>query len=669
VLSHAAWQTRFRGDPAIVGEPLILNGRPFDIIGVAAQGFQGTTLGIPNELWVPAAMYNTMNPTWAMIDPLHSSYFRSFELIGRLKPGVPEDYARSQLTSVSEELHTEGVSAFTGARLIPVRDSTMGVSGRSEASGYMRLLLVIVGLVLLIACANVANMFVARAQYHRKEFAIRGALGAGRWRLMRQLITESLVFAVIGGAFGLIMSLWVADILLALMPETELLAHGSVDLSVDARVYAFTLGIALLAGIFLGAMATGQAVCRNLVPALKDQPDTLTGRRGALTLSNLLVSGQVATSLLLLVSAGLLLQTLTNMRRTNLGFDPDNLLLASFDLRRQGYTLQDRRSFHEQVLQRAGVLPGVVSVGLANAVPPHGKVALSLRLEGSQHDAEGIPDIYCNIVSPEYFPTMRIPVLRGRAFQHEDTHDTRGVIVVNATMAKKYWGDADSALGRVVHMADLTFDVIGVVGDGIYHTLRDQPRPLAYFPIAQLHKYTSTQTLIVRTTDHPMKVASTLRAVVRGLDPALPLFDIEVFDDRLSAAVSQERMLAWLSGVFSILALVLTATGLYGVMAYAVSRRVREIGIRRALGAQNGTILGMVLRRGLLVTGAGMVVGTAGALVATRGLQSRLHEIVATDPVTFAGALVVLSSVALLACYIPARRATKVDPMVALRCE
>jgi len=669
VVSYDMWQAHFGGDPGILGNDILLNGRIFAIVGVAARGFCGTTLGRPNELWVPTAMYDVIVPQWAWVDALHSAGFMTFQVMGRLAPSMTVEHARTQLTSVCQELQTEGLSNFPAGRLVPLAESTMGASGRADAIGYMRLVVATVGLVLLIAGANVGNMLMARTQDRRKELAVRRALGAGRWRMVRLLVTESVLLAIVGGGLGLLISTWVTDILLLLVPEGESLSHASIDLTLDAHIYAFTLGIAVLAGIALGLGPALQAAGLNLIPAIKGESGMSKHSWRWLNFSNLLVTSQVAVSLLLLASAGLLVQTFTNLRGVDPGFATDNLLLASFNLRRQSYDLPARQTFHERLLQRAGSLPGVVSVALAGAVPPHNRRSLDLRLEGHQSDSAPTATVACNIVSPTYFAAMRIPLVRGRVFDDQDTDSAPGVVVINATMARRYWGDSDSALGRLVHLGRRTLEVVGVIEDAKYHSLREEPQPFAFFSISQMDKFTSTITLVARTERDPISHISAIRAVVTELDPALPLFDVQTLDEHLGTAMSQERMLAWLSGVFSILAFVLTATGLFGVMSYAVTRRTREIGIRRAMGAQTSSVVCMILRHASSVTLVGITAGLAGTAATTQMLKTRLYGVPPTDIGTFVGAAFVLVIAALAACYIPARRATKVDPIVALRHE
>jgi len=669
VLSYSSWMTRFAGDPAIAGKQITLNGRPFSVNGVAAKGFQGITLGRPIEIWVPAVMYDAMNPTWAQVDALHNRDFRTFGIIGRLAPDVPVQGARDQLTSISRELHNEGLSGFSGGKFISLLQSTIGMGQRAAVSTYMRLLFVIVGLVLLIACANVANMLMARTLDRRRELAIRGALGAGRWRITRQLLTESVVLAILGGGLGLVASTWITDLLVLLVPEGELLSRASIDLTLDTSVYVSTLGIAVVTGCALGLTPAVQAMSLNLVSTLKGQSDTGRSGRRWFTFPNVLVAGQVAVSLLLLVTAGLLVQTLANMRKTDPGFQPANTLLASVDLRRQGYDVPAQQAFQKRILQRVRALPGVVSVGLAGAVPPHNRASLDLSLRGVRGTVESSANVACNMVSPDYFSTMRIPLLAGRTFDDRDTEGEQNVAVINATMATKYWDNYGSALGQKFQLMGKTFDIVGIVEDSIYHDLREEFQPFTYFALSQVHMFVSTITMVTRTTDHPMAQVSALRSAVGELDPALPLFDIRTLDDHLGAAMSQERVLAWSSGVFSILALVLTGTGLFGVMSSVVSRRVREIGLRMAVGAQRGDVLRLVIKRGLSLVAAGLGIGLLLSLGSTRVLLSRLYEISPVDPATLLGVSLLLAAVALLACFIPALRATQVDPMVALRCD
>ncbi|UCC30558.1 MAG: ABC transporter permease [Phycisphaerales bacterium] len=667
VLGFDLWHRMYEADPTVIGTEITVNGFPFTVIGVTAEGFGGITMR-PTEIWAPVAMFDALKPQRAHDSPhpLDSRDTFWHYIVGRLASGRTIEQAEAQVNRVYA-----GLAAVypdiqcSKARLIPVNKAKMGITGRAVASDSARLLSIAVGLILLIACANVANLLTSRAQSRQREIAIRTAVGAGRGRVIRQLLTESLLLAMLGGATGLLIATWVGDLLLGLVPESALLSRQSVDLTLHGRVLCFTLIVSVLTAVVFGLIPALQTSCVDLVPALKASAGMTSPRRRRHSLRDFLVAGQVAVSLILLISAGLLVRTLSNLRKTEPGLDPDGVLLASVDMARQGYDEERGRIFYDRLIERVEAIPDVTSAALARLVPMHVEYQRRMIVEAHDSGAGRPPMIHFNTVSPTYFTTMRIPLLRGRVFGPQDTEFAPGVVVVNRALAERFWNG--NALGKHLSSQTESFEVVGVVADGKYHGLRESLLPFAYFSLAQ--SYRPTATLVARTVGDPMAVLPAVRAATRELDPMLPLFGVETLEDHLGAATSNERMAATLFGAFAVLAVALVVAGSYGVMSHGVSRRVQEIGLRMALGAQRGDVLRLVLVQGSQVIIVGIVVGLVATFGFTHFLRSRLFEVGAADPVTYIAVSFLLAAVTLLACYIPARRATKVDPMVALRNE
>ncbi len=674
LISHKLWQNRFGGDPGVVGRVVKLNGHPFTIVGVAPEKYSGLLRGIAVDLWVPAMMMKQALPG---SDNLVARGSRSFIVMGRLKPGATLDQAQTNFRAIAEQLFKEWPQQWENIRkesrvisLVPESEARVMPDFRTPLVIFMAMLMTVVGLVLLIACANVANLLLARATARRKEIAIRLSLGAGRGRLIRQLITESVMLASLGGIAGLLLAGWGADLLMAFKPPVQVPIE--IDLRADWRVLGFTFGLSLLTGVIFG-LAPALAVTRpDLVASLKDESGAGSGRgrlRGALVIA------QVSLSLMLLICSGLFIRSLRNAGSVDPGFDADNLLLMSMDLKLQGYTESAGRNFTAQLLDRVRALPGVEAASLAEYLP--------LGLDGSRRGVtiEGYiaqpgesTEVGSAAVAPGYMETLRIPLLRGRAFTEQDREGTPGVVMINEAFARRYWSGQDP-IGKRIQMGmarsgpnDSPYlEVVGVVKDGKYSTLGEEATPFFYLNLAQ--RYQSSPTLLLRARGNPLDALPAVRNEIAALDKNLPLYDVKTMRQHLALALLPARLAGSVLGVFGLVALILAAAGIYGVMAYSVAQRTREIGVRMALGANTGAVLKLVLRQGMTLTLIGVAIGLSASLALTRLMKSLLFGVSATDPLTFIVLALLLALVALTACYIPARRAAKVDPIAALRCD
>jgi predicted permease len=673
VISHKLWQARYGGDPAVVGRSLKLNGYPFVIVGVAAQGFSGMIRGFGGDLWVPSMMMEQVAPGNHSLTERGN---RSILLLGRFKPGVTLDQAQAEFRLIGEQLFKDWPKNWTNIRnqpraitLLPESQSRVMPGFRLPLLIFTALLMTVVGLVLLIACANVANLLLARAATRRREIAIRLALGAGRWRLVRQLLTESVMLALLGGVVGLLVARFGVNMLTALKPPTEF--PIVIDLSADWRVFGFTFGVSLLTGILFGLAPALAASRPDLVAALKDEMGAGVMRRGRLRAALVII--QVALSLLLLIGSGLFLRSLRNAGAIDPGFDADNLLSMSMDLRLQGYAEAAGRNFSGAALDRIRALPGVESASMTEYLPLGlGGSRRGITIEGYKAQPGESTEVGSVTVAPGYIETLRIPMIRGRAFNEQDRVGAPGVVMINESFARRYW-PGQNPIGKRIRMGfgennDSPYlEVVGVVKDGKYVTLGEEATPFFYLNLAQ--RYESAPTLIVRTRGNPLDQLTPIRNEIAALDKNLPLYDVKTMRQHLGLALLPARLAGSVLGVFGLVALILAAAGIYGVMAYSVAQRTREIGVRMAMGAQARDVLRLVIWQGAKLTLIGVGIGLGGAFALTRVMTSLLYGVSATDPMTFAGITTVLMTVALLACWVPARRATKVDPLVALRWE
>jgi predicted permease len=669
VVSDALWRERYGADPGLPGRTILVNGYPYTVIGIAPPGFRGTELGIAPQVFVPMMMAVQARPR--DFDLLKHRGARWMTVIGRLKPGVTLTQADAAMDPIAKHLsavHPDFNGGYQGVRIFPIRQTYLWPSERDSVLSFVAILFGVVGLVLVIACANVANLLLSRAAARRKEIAVRLALGASRGRLVRQLLVESMLLALLAGGAGLLVALWSGDALLALRPPG--FARMDVDLALDLRVFGFAFALSLLTGVLFGLAPAWAASRAELGPVLKDESGT-HGYRKSLLRSGLVVA-QVSLSLVLLIGAGLFVASLVHARAIDLGLEPRNLLLGSVDLRLNHYTPERGTQLYRELLERVRAIPGVDGASLAEIVPlGMGFARMTVNAEGRTPAPDEATEIDVNQVAPGYFRVMRTPVLRGREFTDDDRQGAPRVVIVNDVLAERFWPGQD-ALGKRLIDPDPAgaggfLTVVGVVKHGKHRSLGEPARPLFHLPLWQ--SFSGTVTLHVRTIGEPRAVVGPVRRIVQSLDPHLPVFNVRTMGEHLGTAYFVARTTAAMLSLFGGLALLLASVGLYGVMSYAVSQRAREVGIRMALGARRRDILHLMIREGMTLTVIGVVLGLAGALATTRLLAHLLHGIGPLDAPTFAGVSVLLALVALAACWIPARRAAGVDPMVALRYE
>ncbi|HXG67739.1 MAG TPA: ABC transporter permease [Blastocatellia bacterium] len=670
VISYGLWQRQFGGDPEIVGRAVTLNAKPFTIVGVAPPGFQFPIAADPIELWVTSAVHGEKEEEDDKPQTEQRGW-HSLQAIARLKPGVSIEQAQAEMDAIAANLEKQypESNTYAGVAILPLHADLV--------TDYRPALLILFGavaFVLLIACANVANLLLARATSRYKEIAVRIALGASRWRIIGQLLTESLLLALIGGVFGLLLAWWGTEALLGLIPED---VPRLSEVSLDRRVLGFTLLVSVLTGVIFGLAPALQASKTDLTEAMKEsgRGASASGRRARLR--SALVVTEVALALMLLVGAGLLLRTFQKVQQVDLGLDPHNVLTASVDLPGARYVKPEQSAnFVRQVLERVRALPGVTAASGILPLPLSGNnFGVSLRVEGQTYAPGEEPSTALRVTGLDYFKTMKIPFVNGRDFTPRDDRQATRVAIINETFAKRYFPGEDPIGKRIKPGISVDEDgppmreIIGVVKD-VRHKqeLDKESGPEMYLPHAQVPF--GGITLVVRTQTDPRSLARPVQGVIAEIDKDIPLYDIKTFDQHLGNAFARPQFSAFLLGVFAVVALLLTAVGLYGVMAYSVAQRTHEIGIRVALGAQQGQVMSMVIRQGVTLAAVGVVLGLVGAFGLTRVLlATMLYGVSALDPLTFAFVVLLLFGVALAACAIPARRATKVDPMVALRYE
>ncbi len=665
VISYGMWQRRFGADPKLIGKPMLLNGDAYTVVGVAPPGF---SFPGRSEVWTPALLAEDKNQRG-------SNYLM---VIARLKDGVPLEQAHAQMNQI----------AATLAQQYPENDTNLSVTISPLLEEQVRrirpallILLGAVAFVLLIACANVANLLLARATGRQKEIAVRTALGASRWRIIRQLLVESVLLALLGGGLGVLLGIWGTDLLVALAPSG---LPRVKEIGLDKWVLGFTLLISVVTGIIFGLVPAMQASRTDLNETLKE------GMRGAATTSphraafrRMLVIAEIALSLVLLVSAGLLIESIRRLMEVNPGFSPQNLLTASVSFPHRPSSTdddsetgrarrtQERARFLRDTQSRLSGLPGVQAVGAINDLPVagNGSVNGDFNIEGRPKFKSGeAPVAEFRLITPDYFRAIGIPLLKGRPFTEHDDLETPVNILVNETLARRFFPGEDPLGKRLLVLDDNPHEIIGVVGDARQWGLDLPPDPEVYFSSGQ-KSFGDSTTLVLRTTGDPATLSDALRRTVREASPDAPVYAIKTMTKVFDDSTSQRRFQTILMTSFAALALLMAAIGLYGVISYSVSQRVQEIGIRMALGAQRGDVLKMVLWQGFKLALAGIVLGLVASLALSRVLASLLFGVSATDLLTFASVSGLLTVIALLACYIPARRATKVDPMRALRYE
>jgi len=680
VISDRLWRSHFNADPAIVGKKIRVNRYQLTVVGVAPSDFRGTLVGLAFDLWVPFVMQPQLEGVgeWMLSD----RQTRNLIVTARLRPGVSFAQARAEIQELARYMAKADADTNTGisATVLPLWKSHFGA--QSLLLAPLEILMGVCAVVLLIVCANVANLLLARFTARQKEFSIRLALGAGRIRLARQVLTESMVLAVAGAIAGIALAVWTKGTLQYLVPSGQLPLAMDSGLSLNGHVLAFTLLLCAGTALLFGIAPAVQSARADLNESLKE--GGRSGMSGAQShrLRGLLVISEVSLALVALIGAALFVRGFQATRRISPGFDPSHVLLSQFYLYTSGYNLDQRKQFCVRLREKLESAPGVIDVAYSDGVPLGFEPSWweDLRIEGYVPGRSENMKIFRNVVSPGYFKLMRIPLLEGRDFTEQDDKKSTPVMIVNQTFVHRFLGDRNP-IGRRVHGWGNWFTIVGEVKDSKYHYLTEGPTPYFYVPFRQVYRADMSLGFYVRTAGDPNDAVATMRREVRAIDPNVAVFDAMPLSEFIAASLYAQKVAASLLSVLGILALVLAAVGLYSVMAYSVTQRTHELGVRMALGARPADVLGLVVRQGMFLTFAGLLVGVGLALAMARsvssvsvaasamGSNSALLGGSATDPVIYLGAALFLSSIAALASYIPARRATKVDPMVALRYE
>jgi macrolide transport system ATP-binding/permease protein len=664
VISHDCWQKRFAGDANVVGRSVSVNARSFTIIGVTPRGFHGTEIAYAAEMWFPVMMLGEI-VKWG--NDLGDRDGRSYLVQGRLKSGVNMAQAEASLKAVMAQLTHEYPNENGGRTIMLSPPGLFGSYLRGPVLSFAGVLMIAAGLVLLLACLNLANLLLARATERRKELAIRLAIGAGRMRIVRQLLTESLLLSFSGGSVGLLLAYWLVAAATAFNPPFDF--PISSPLQIDHRVLIFTVAVSLLTGVIFGLLPALKSTKPDLAPTLKDEIST-GGPRRSLLRSGLAVS-QVALSLLLLIGAGLVLRGLLRAERLNPGFTSQNAILMFFDLGLQGYDNTRTKIFKQRLLERVRALPGVQSAGLADYIPFDGINRFrNIHAEGRPLE-RGVdpPSALMGSAGPSFLQAFGVRLLQGRDFTAADNATKKSVAVVNETFARRIW-KGGPAIGKRFSLwpGGPWIEVIGVIQDGKYVSLSEEGRLLFYTNLEDDKGGDGLSlSLVVRTSNEPRSMIAAIRSEFEQLDRNLPVFNVKTMAEHMNLPLFSARIAAAMLGSFGLLAMLISAIGLFGVMSYGVSQRTHEIGVRLALGAQPWNILRLIIRQGLKLTLMGLVLGLAGAFALTRALSPFLYGISAVDPPTIILTSLLLSGVALLACWLPARRAMRVDPLIALR--
>jgi putative ABC transport system permease protein len=655
ILSHSLWRRRFGGDPQVIGQALTLDGQSRTVVGIMPPGFQFRR---ELDLWLPLA---------PNVDQEHSL----LNVIARLKPGVTPEGARADLTAIMQrgKQGSPDTSPNTKLSVIKLRDWLVG-----DVELALLVLFGAVAFVLLIACANVANLLLARSTARRKEMAIRAVLGAGRFRLVRQLLTENLLLSFAGGATGLLLATWGVKLLVALSPAGVIhIKESSPFFLMDGRALGFTCVVAAIAGLFAGVFPALQASRTDVHEPLNAQSAARAGSRSAHRTLPVLMIVELALTLVLLVGAGLMLKSFLRLLAVPKGFNPDNVLtldlspsVAKYPPGLPGSSL--RRAYNQELLARVQALPGVQSAALTSFVPLGGTTRrMPLQIEGRPPSEKGKePIVEITLISPEYFQTMGLQMRAGRPFTVQDGAESPHVAIINETSARRFFPD-ENPIGQRLASFRTPKTIVGMVGDTRHFGLDRETNPEIYLPYLQDSNL--VMSLVVRSGSDPTSLTSAIRNQVRAMEPNEPVNQIVMMDERLSDSVAPRRFQMLLLGVFAALGLVIATVGIYGVISYAISQRTHEIGIRLALGAQASDVLQMVVWRGMILTLIGVAIGLAAALALTRVMKNLLFGVSATDPATLAVIALLLVGVTLVACWIPARRATKIDPIIALKCE
>ncbi len=669
VVSHNFWRTRMQADPAAIGKEIVLNGHKFTVVGVAPPKFIGSYSGLENSVWVPITMYRTLqphNPTF-----LTDRHMQGVEMMARLKPGVTLAQAQESLRGIEAAILKES-NSNDPPRLTIVNASSVHPRVRTPIATFFALLMTVVGMVLLIACANIANLLMARAAHRQKEISIRISLGASRLRLVQQLLTESLLLALAGGAAGIVLAYWCADLLLAFKPPTPV--PVDLQIAIDVRVLLFTFALATLTGIVFGLAPALRAWRPDMVTALKNESGA-AGARQHSRLRNSLVVAQVAVSLVLLIASGLFLRSLLNASAMDVGFQTRDRLVFSVNVGNLGYSEPEGRAFYQQLRERIAAQPGVWSVSLANVLPLNLSRNSTIIAPQGEPTRENSMQIDFNVVSPGFFRALELPLLQGRDFTDRDIEGAPRVTIVNETLARKLRPDGEVVGRQIQYVAFdpvkgsqwVPMEIVGVARNAKYSRLGEEEVLFAYFSLGQ--SYQNEMAVIAHTAGNPAELLSGMRAQVRAIDPRLPVNELKTMEAHMGIALLPARLGGTLLGIFGGLALLLASVGIYGVISYSVAQRTREIGVRMALGAARSDVLRLILGQGLRLTLAGVIIGVAIAFGVTRFLATFLYGVSTTDVSVFGSIAALLVGVALAATFVPAYRAMRVDPMVALRYE
>ena len=671
VIGHNLWQRRFASDPNIVGKTIDLNNRPYNVIGVAPETFKGTKFALSLDFWAPMAMVEELERSPNQLKERGSHWMNIF---ARLKPGVSLEQASAEMSAIAQRLNQAYPDDRANTTRVKVQTE---IDGRWDEAAIIvksgsAIAMAIVGFILLIACANVANLLLARSASRRKEIGVRLALGASRARLIRQLLTESMLLSVLGGGFGLLLAFWVSGLMEAFIP---VLPYNIISdfFALDRRALIFTFAISLATGLIFGLAPAWHASNPQIVPVLKgDVTSTLDGKRRRFTLRNTLVVTQMALSLIVLVCGGLFIKSFRNAQRMDPGFAAKSVLLASMNPELAGYDEERTKDFFKRIIERAGSLPGVEAASVARLVPlgdssnSNGPI-----LKEGETLAPGSAgrNILTNVISPGFFKTLQIPMIAGRDFDERDRKGAKRVVIVNQRMAEMLWPD-ESAVGKRIFIGSTKAEpaeVVGVVSTGKYRSLAEDPKALFYYPTAQ--RGPAGMTLMVRTSGDPAALVTSVRNEAKNIDPHVPLYAVKTLNQHLTWSLWAPTMAATFALAFGVVALLLAAVGLYSVMAYIVSQRTREVGIRMALGAKRADVVKLITTEGMKLAIIGVTIGFALSIALSRVLSSVLIGVSPYDIPTLILVPLLLAVVAFVACLVPARRAAKVNPLVALRYE
>jgi predicted permease len=671
VLSYRFWQRRFAGDSTVVGKSVIIEDLPFTIVGITPPEFLGVQVGRPVELWIPLSMEPRIRRPRSFTS---SAGYKWLQLMGRLKPGVSIQQSRPELdilfkrSVIDEELALKDSDAHRGARnwKLVLEPGGSGLSQfRQQFSMPLQILLAVTVVVLLISCVNVANLLLARATWRQREIAVRLSMGAGRFRLIRQLCTESLLLAGLGGTLGIVLALWGSDYLLVFIAT----GRSSIQLEVgpDRRLLLFTTVVTVATGLLFGLLPALRAARTDLSSALKAASGAVQSQPAQRLLGKTLVVVQVALSIVLLVGAGLFLRTLHNLRSIDIGFDSEGVLLVSLDPARSRYTPEQKHSLFHGLIERFEGIPGVRAASICWITPITGGGTMrTVSIGGVAPAPVQAKSTYLNWIGPKYFATLGTPLLRGRDFGPQDTTNSPRVAIINQAMVRRYF-DTMEPIGKTISMDGVSREIVGVVGDAKYLELKEATPPTCYLNTFQ--KESPDSELLVRTAGDPMRIAGSIRQEVATVAKGVLVSRVTTLERHVDASIVQERLLATLSGFFGALAALLAALGLYGVMAYSVARRTSEMGVRMALGAGRRDILWLVFRETLTLVLIGIALGLPAALAATRLISTQLFGVQPADPLALLAACALMLAVASLAGFLPARKASRVDPMIALRYE